>query len=103
MANSSFRPTSVDEKVRVAGKQGRATWLDDIIDLKIGGFMSEHDYFIADRIAYALSGGDVYAGTEVSQEWLLKLENDCFFELMETEKTRERINHILTEGSLLKN
>jgi len=103
MANSSFRPASLDEKVRVAGKQGRATLLDDIIDLKIGGFMSEHDYYVADRIAFTLSGGDVDSGTEVSQEWLLKLENECFFELIQTEKTLERINHMLTEGTLLKN
>lgn len=103
LANSSFRPPSIDEKVRVAGKQGHANLMMQAVNMLEGHFISEHDYYIADRIAHVLTGGDVDQDTEVPQEWLLTLERDCFFELIETQKTQERIAHTMTTGKPLRN
>jgi len=103
LLNSEYRPPSKDEKIRVAGKPGHATLMTMAINMQEGNYISEHDYFIADRIAHVITGGDVDQDTIVPQDWLLKLERDCFFELMQTEKTQARILHTMTTGKPLRN
>ena len=103
MAASGNRPDNIDERIRVAGKQGHANLMMKVVNMLEGHFISEHDYLIADRVATVLTGGDVEQNALVPQEWLLKLERDLFFELMETEKTMERIMHTLTTGRPLRN
>lgn len=103
LAESAYRPASIDEKVRVAGRQGHANLMMQAVNMLEGNFISEHDYQIADRIAKVLTGGDVDIDTLVSQDWLLKLERDYFFELIETEKTQARILHTMTTGKPLRN
>ncbi len=103
MAASGNRPDNIDERIRVAGKQGHANLMMKVVNMLEGHFISEHDYLIADRVATVLTGGDVEQNALVPQEWLLKLERDLFFELIETEKTMERIMHTLTTGRPLRN
>ncbi|MGH1429264.1 MAG: 3-hydroxyacyl-CoA dehydrogenase/enoyl-CoA hydratase family protein [Arenicella sp.] len=103
MSAAGTRPDNLDEKVRVAGRQGHANLMMKVVNMLEGHFISEHDYLIADRVATVLTGGDVEQDTLVPQEWLLKLERDLFFELMETEKTMDRIMHTLKTGKPLRN
>ena len=103
LAQSSFRPSSIDEKVRVAGRQGHANLMMQAVNMLEGHFISEHDYLVADRIARVLTGDEVDADTLVPQEWLLKLERDYFFELIETQKTQARIAHTMATGKPLRN
>ena len=103
LADSAYRPPSIDEQVRVAGRQGHANLMMQAVNMLEGHFISEHDYQVADRIAKVLTGGDVDIDTVVPQDWLLKLERDFFFELIETEKTQARIMHTMTTGKPLRN
>ena len=103
LAQSSYRPVSRDQKVKVAGKPGKATLMMMAVNMLEGHFISEHDYMVADRIATILTGGDVEQGSYVSFDWLLKLEVDSFIELLKTEKTQARIAHTLTTGKPLRN
>jgi len=66
-------------------------------------FVSEHDAFIAKRIAYVLSGGEVRANSEVDEEVILKLEREAFIDLLKEEKTIARIDHMLKTGKPLRN
>ena len=74
-----------------------------VVNMLEGNFISEHDYLIAEKVATVLTGGDVEQNTYVPQEWLLKLERDLFFELIETDKTKERILHTMKTGKPLRN
>jgi len=103
MAAAGQGPENADEKIRVAGKQGRANLMMMVVNMLEGHFISEHDYLIAEKVATVLTGGDVEQNTYVPQEWLLKLERDLFFELIETDKTNERILHTLKTGKPLRN
>jgi 3-hydroxyacyl-CoA dehydrogenase len=67
------------------------------------GVWSEHDRLIADRIAYVLTGGDVPFAQEVGAERLLTLERQVFIALMQTEKTVQRMRHMLETGKPLRN
>jgi 3-hydroxyacyl-CoA dehydrogenase len=73
------------------------------VNMLEGHFISPYDYEIAERIATTLCGGEVETGTLVSQDWLLKLERDNFIELLQQEKTQERIEHTLKTGKPLRN
>ncbi len=66
-------------------------------------FVSEHDAFLAKRIAYVLSGGEVRANSEVDEDVILKLEREAFIDFIKEEKTIARIDHILKTGKPLRN
>jgi 3-hydroxyacyl-CoA dehydrogenase len=68
-----------------------------------GGFISEHDYEISAKIANVLCGGEIEAGSVVDEDWLLALEREAFAELLATEKTQARIEHMLKTGKPLRN
>ncbi len=65
--------------------------------------MSEHDYFVARKIAMAMCGGDVESGTRVSEDYLLRLEREAFIELAGNPKSQERAMHMLQTGKPLRN
>ena len=66
-------------------------------------FISEHDRYLGEKIAWVLSGGDVDPGTEVDEWYLLGLERRAFLEVCRTSKTLERILHMLSTGKPLRN
>jgi 3-hydroxyacyl-CoA dehydrogenase len=71
--------------------------------MRDGGFISEHDSFIAKKIIDIITGGDVEAGTLVSEDWLLKLERKAFIELIAHPKSIERVTGLLQGGKPVRN
>ena len=67
------------------------------------GYASEHDRLIASKVAYILCGGNVPAGTVLTEQDYLDLEREVFVELVKTEKTRERIQFMLQNNKPLRN
>ena len=93
------RPT----RIPVAGSTGIATLKMMLVNMKEGGFISDHDYEIGSRIATVICGGEVEPGSLVDEKWLLDLERHHFLELAKTEKTQARIEHMLKTGKPLRN
>jgi 3-hydroxyacyl-CoA dehydrogenase len=91
------------EKIIAQGKSGWATLQVGLINMKEGGFISEHDYDIGCHIARVMCGGDVEGGTKVPEEWLLALEHQAFMTLLNTKKTQDRIAYMLENGKALRN
>ena len=67
------------------------------------GWASEHDARIVRKLAFVLSGSDLSAPQWVDEAYFLELEREAFLELVVTEKTRERIRHMLETGKALRN
>jgi 3-hydroxyacyl-CoA dehydrogenase len=103
MSESAWRPPIRGLPIPVAGKTGIATLQMVMVNMLEGSFISDHDYEIGKRVAAALCGGEVEAGSTVTEEWLLKLELDSFMALLRTQKTQERIGHMLKTGKPLRN
>ena len=74
-----------------------------IHQMKRGGFISEHDALIGERLARILTGGDLNHETRVSEQYLLDLEREAFLSLCGERKTQERIAHMLKTGKPLRN
>ncbi len=100
---TAYRPPLHPRQIPVAGRTGIATLKAAMINMKEGGFISEHDYDIGCRIAETMCGGDVEAGSLVDEQWLLDLERRNFMELLATDKTQARIEFMLKNGKPLRN
>ena len=87
----------------VAGRNVKATLQSSLINMRDGGFISAHDYHISSCIADVLTGGDVDAGTLVSEEYLHALERKHFCALLDNPKTQERIMGMLSTGKPVRN
>ena len=68
-----------------------------------GRFISEYDAFLANRLAFVMTGGELTAPQEVSEEYLLELERQVFLELVQQPKTQARIEHMLKTKQPLRN
>ena len=102
MANAGWRPP-MKRQFPVAGRNGRATILGQLVNMRDGGFISQHDFDIALKIAHVVTGGDVDPGTLVSEEYLMALERKAFCALIEHPKTQERILGMLSTGKPVRN
>ena len=87
----------------VAGRDGRATIMGQLVNMRDGGFISQHDFHIASLIARVVTGGDVEPGTLVSEEYLMTLERQAFCALIVHPKTQERILGMLNTGKPVRN
>ena len=87
----------------VAGRSGVATIKGSLVNMRDGGFVSAHDFHIASLIANVVCGGDVDAGSLVTEEYLMTLERQAFCELLVHPKTQERIMGMMSTGKPVRN
>jgi 3-hydroxyacyl-CoA dehydrogenase len=87
----------------VAGRSAIATICGQLTNMRDGGFISAHDFHIARQIAEVVCGGDVDAGSLVSEEYLMAMERDRFCALLEHPKSQERIMGMLQTGKPVRN
>jgi 3-hydroxyacyl-CoA dehydrogenase len=102
MVDDGYAPPS-KQPLRVMGDAGQGMVNAEIFNMLNGKFMSEYDAFLAKRIAYVMSGGEVKVGSEVDEETILKLEREAFVDFCKEEKTLARIDHMLKTGKPLRN
>ncbi|HQR99053.1 MULTISPECIES: 3-hydroxyacyl-CoA dehydrogenase/enoyl-CoA hydratase family protein [unclassified Polaromonas] len=87
----------------VVGRSGLATIKGQLVNMRDGGFISAHDFHIASLIANVVCGGDVDAGSLVTEEYVMTLERKAFCSLLEHPKTQERIMGMMSTGKPLRN
>jgi 3-hydroxyacyl-CoA dehydrogenase len=103
MAEGGWRPALPAAPFPVAGYTGVATLKMMLINMKEGGFISDHDYEVSSRIAEVLCGGMIEPGSLVNEKWMLDLERKHFVALAKMPKTQERIAFMLKNGKPLRN
>ena len=87
----------------VAGRSAIATIKGQLANMRDGGFISAHDFHISTLIAGVVCGGDVDAGSLVTEEYLMALERKAFCGLLEHPKSQERIMGMLQTGKPVRN
>lgn len=102
MAQAGYRPPH-QRLFAVAGRSGTATIKGQLVNMRDGGFISQHDFHIASLIANVVCGGDVDAGTMVNESYLMALEREAFCSLITHAKTQERIMGMLATGKPVRN
>jgi 3-hydroxyacyl-CoA dehydrogenase len=71
--------------------------------MRQGEYITEYEVKLATKIAEVLCGGNVTAGTLVSEQYILDLEREGFKSLCGEKKTQERIQYTLKTGKTLRN
>lgn len=102
LAKQAWRPP-VFASFAAAGRDAIATVQAQLLNLQVGGFISEHDQYVAKQIAFVACGGDVDAGSQIDELWLQKLERQAFADLLSQAKTQERINSFIQTGKPVRN
>ncbi|MBW2193373.1 MAG: enoyl-CoA hydratase/isomerase family protein, partial [Deltaproteobacteria bacterium] len=102
MRDAGYAPP-VKRKVKVLGQAAQGMINAEIFNMAEGKFVTEHDAFLAKRIAYVISGGDVRENSEIDENVILQLEKEAFIDFLKEEKTIARIEHMLKTGRPLRN
>jgi len=102
MANAGYRPPH-KRPFAVLGRSGVATIKGSLVNMRDGGFISQHDFHIASLIANVVCGGDVDAGSLVTEEYLMLLERQAFCALLNHPKTQERVMGMMSTGKPVRN
>ncbi len=103
LLETGWQPLHRPETVKVLGRDGLANIRSMLHNMKAGRHITEYDAVVGDKVGWVLCGGEVDAGTEVTEDYLLDLERRAFVELTAQRKTLERIQHILKTGKPLRN
>ncbi|MDI4646692.1 3-hydroxyacyl-CoA dehydrogenase/enoyl-CoA hydratase family protein [Cohnella hashimotonis] len=96
-------PAPVPQRIRVVGAEGKAVMKLGARGMHTSGYISNHDLLIAGKLAHVLAGGDVPAGTFVTEQYMLDLEREAFLSLCGEPKTQQRMQHMLARGKALRN
>ncbi len=68
-----------------------------------GGYITDYDLVVAEKLANVLSGGRFTGEQTVSEQHLLDLEREAFLSLCGQAKTQERMQYMLKTGKPLRN
>ncbi len=102
MVATGYQPPA-PRKVPVPGSTGIAALKVGVHGMQQGGYLSEYDEFLGTVLATVLCGGEVPAGTLLSEQDFLDLEREAFVGLCKEQKTMDRILHMLESGKPLRN
>jgi 3-hydroxyacyl-CoA dehydrogenase len=102
MVAAGYAPP-VRRPIPVMGEAGQGMIDAELYNMHSAQFVSEHDAFLASRIAFVLSGGQVRTSARVDEDVLLTLERQAFIDFLKQEKTVARIDHMLKTGKPLRN
>jgi len=100
---ANYRPSRPLTDLQAPGRSVSAAIKAQLWNMRTGGFISEYDEFLGQTIARVITGGDVPAGTVVTEEYLLEIEREAFVSLCGEKKTLERVEHMLRTGKALRN
>lgn len=103
MVRRGYVPAQPRAAVQVVGDPGIQTFRLMLYNMVEGKMISDHDALIATKMATVLCGGEVDAGSIISEQAFLDLERRVFVELCRETKTRDRIEFMLKNGKPLRN
>ena len=103
LAREGYIPLPERNSIRVLGRPAQAILDHAAYVMCEGGFISEYDRHLANRLAYIMTGGDLSAPALVSEDYLLRLERETFLPLLDQKKTQDRIVHLLKTKKPLRN
>ncbi len=102
MVDQGYSPP-VKRPIPVIGEAGQGMINAELYNMVQAGYVTEHDAFLARRIAFVLSGGQVRSNSMLDEETIMTLERQAFIDFLKEEKTIARIDHMLKTGKPLRN
>jgi len=98
-----YQPGSPRTDIKVGGETAFAMLKLGAWTMRQGGYISDYDVVVAEKLANVLSGGRLTGEPTVSEQYLLDLEREAFLSLCGNPKTQERMQYMLKMGKPLRN
>jgi 3-hydroxyacyl-CoA dehydrogenase len=98
-----YQPGVPRTDVKVGGESAFALLKLGAWTMRQGGYISDYDVIVAEKLANVLSGGKLTGEQLVSEQYLLDLEREAFLSLCGNPKTQERMQFMLKTGKPLRN
>jgi 3-hydroxyacyl-CoA dehydrogenase len=98
-----YQPGVPRTDVKVGGESAFALLKLGAWTMRQGGYISDYDVVVAEKLAHVLSGGRLTGEQLVSEQYLLDLEREAFLSLCGNPKTQERMQFMLKTGKPLRN
>lgn len=102
MVDEGYAPP-IKQPITVLGQAAQGMIDVEIFNMLNGKFITEYDAFLARRIAYVISGGEVRDSSSIEEDVILSLEREAFVDFWKEEKTLARVEHMLKTGKPLRN
>jgi 3-hydroxyacyl-CoA dehydrogenase len=90
-------------QVKVGGEAAFALLKLGIWTYRQGGYISDYDVIVLEKVAHVISGGRLTGEQTVPEQYILDLEREAFLSLCGNAKTQERIQYTLKTGKPLRN
>jgi len=103
LSAAGYRPEPRKDEIYAVGSTGYGFLMVQVYNMKVAGYITEHEALIASKVAYILCGGELSQPQWVDSQYILDLEREAFISLLGEEKTRERIMSVLTTGKQIRN
>jgi 3-hydroxyacyl-CoA dehydrogenase len=103
LASQGYEPPATTKGCYALGRDGLAAARVAIYQLRQGGYATEYDAVIADKLATILCGGELSSPQWVEEQYILDLEREMIISLMKDERTAARGRHMLETGKPLRN
>jgi 3-hydroxyacyl-CoA dehydrogenase len=99
-----YEPPKYRDDLKLPGAGGRTALAMALKGFKAQGKISDHDEFIAKKLAYIITGGDKAGLTKsVDEQYMLDIEREAFVSLAGESLTQDRIRYMLKKGKPLRN
>ncbi|MBM3145484.1 MAG: 3-hydroxyacyl-CoA dehydrogenase/enoyl-CoA hydratase family protein [Chloroflexi bacterium] len=102
MLDTGYVPPA-PEKIYAAGRDTLAALRAGVNMFKEGGFITEYESHIGEKLIYVMTGGELSQPAWVSEQYVLDLEREAFVSLCGETKTQERMWHMLQNNKVLRN
>jgi len=99
----TFRQGRPLDSVIAPGRRVAAELKDQMKSMVDAGSITAYESEIGGYVADIMTGGNVEAGVQVTEQDFLDLERETFLRLCGQQKTLERIEHMLKRGKVLRN
>jgi len=103
IVRAGYEPPQPRADIPAPGENILAALKMGVYLMRQGDYITEYEVKLATKIAEVLCGGNVTAGTPVSEQYILDLEREGFKSLCGEKKTQERIQYTLKTGKTLRN
>ncbi|MCH7479873.1 MAG: enoyl-CoA hydratase/isomerase family protein, partial [Chloroflexi bacterium] len=102
MAAKGYSPP-LPEKIYAAGRDALSGLRVGVFMFRAGGYISEHDRLVGEKLAHVLTGGELSRAAWVDEQYILNLEREAFLSLCGEKLTQDRMWHLLQTGRPLRN
>ena len=103
LVRAGYEPPQPRTNIPAPGENILATLKLGVHIMRQGEYITEYEVKLGTKVAEVLCGGNVTAGTPVSEQYILDLEREGFKSLCGEKKTQERIQYTLKTGKTLRN